>query len=434
MYLWLGVTFLFTAGAGFLIGQYAASPLVSIGLLVLAALLFAQLFFGRLHRSSDLRVQSLHDGIKSLLDRDYSLTLAGSDEDELDRAIKSYNELNRQLRVERMDLMQRELMLHSVIQSANVALVLTNSKEVVNYSNVTARKLFADGDKLEGQHLSTLCQNVSPTLAAMTRSQSDGLFDIVIDGHKEIFHLSRRRFVLNNIPNYLYLYKQLTKEFTRQEVDTWKKVIRVISHELNNSLAPIKSLCHTGSGFAEKTDQAERLKDIFSTISNRAEHLHQFIDQYAGFSRLPKPNIVPVKWHDFVANLQNFCEFRLDGELPEMLATFDPIQVEQVVINLVKNANESGSAPEAVRLHIEQSAADSWIRIEDSGTGLDDEQMEKALLPFYSTKRQGTGLGLPLCREIIEGHDGRLRLINKESGGLIAVVKLPVQRAITANT
>jgi len=365
-----------------------------------------------------------------LLDRDYSLNLANTGDHHFDELLATYNKLNLQLRDDRQELMQRELMLHSVIQSAAVAMILTNAKGVITYSNMAARKLLADGDKIDGRELIQVCGDVSDTLKTVTLNNKDGVFDLTIDGEKEIFYLNKHKFVLNNQINYLYLYKQFTKEFNRQEVDTWKKVIRVISHELNNSLAPIKSLCHSGQVLAKKLDNSEKLEEILGVVSNRAEHLHQFIDQYADFARIPKPNIAATKWQGFIESLKAMSEFRLIGELPDRVANFDPIQIEQVIINLIKNAHESGSPPEDVTLEIQQDLEHCWIRIEDGGTGLEDVQIEKALLPFYSTKRYGTGLGLPLCREIVEGHGGQIRLLNKEEGGVAAVIKLPLLQVV----
>lgn len=401
-------------------------PWLGILALAFAATLASLLVINRFNLVSRQRIQALEDGLRSLLDRDYSLGIANSDRDSLSGVIAAYSRLNETLRDERIESLQRELLLNNVIQAASVALVLTNAKGVITYSNTTARSLLIeDSTRLEGRSLLPLCRALSESLATVTASGSDGLFEMLIDGQREIFHLTRRKFTLNNQVNYLYLYKQLTREFTQKEVDTWKKVIRVISHELNNSLAPIKSLCHSGLRLAESSEKSERLADVFNTIRNRTLHLHNFIDQYADFARLPKPKLTTVDWQEFIGNIRGICEFNLIGSLPGEPGTFDEIQIEQVVINLLKNARESGSREEDIQLQVEQDKEYSWVRIEDSGPGMNAGQIQQALLPFFSTKRNGTGLGLPLCREIIEGHGGRLRLIDKESGGLIAVLRLP---------
>ena len=113
-------------------------------------------------------------------------------------------------------------------------------------------------------------------------------------------------------------------------------------------------------------------------------------------------------------------------DVPQGAADFDPVQMEQVLINLLKNAAESGSPAGEIRLRVLQNNKEILIAVEDRGSGMNAEQMQLALLPFYSTKRSGTGLGLPLCREIIEAHGGSFNLFNRQGGGLAVTCKLPV--------
>jgi signal transduction histidine kinase len=199
----------------------------------------------------------------------------------------------------------------------------------------------------------------------------------------------------------------------------------VISHELNNSLAPISSLSNSARVLLKKGGDPERLDDIFSSISSRSSHLHEFIEQYARFARLPKPRVRPVDWPLFIADLKKFCEFRLIGEIPEIPIQFDPVQMEQVLINLLKNARESGSPAEEICLRILSADEAVLIAVEDRGPGMEESEMTQAFLPFYSTKRKGSGLGLPLCREIVEAHGGSFRLTSRPEGGLAAVCRLP---------
>jgi nitrogen fixation/metabolism regulation signal transduction histidine kinase len=240
--------------------------------------------------------------------------------------------------------------------------------------------------------------------------------------------VSQRRFVLNAQEHRLVLLKQLTRELAAQEVAVWKKVIRVIAHELNNSLAPISSLANSGlmlSRASEEGAGAARLERVFTTIADRAAHLATFIDGYARFAKLPKPRISNVEWKHFIGRLEGATTFRLAAPLPAGIARFDATQFEQVLINLLKNAAESGSAPEAIELAV-RATSDGWLlEIFDRGTGLSEDTLRDALIPFYSTKPSGTGLGLTLCREIIEAHGGRLSIANRQGGGAIVALWLP---------
>ena len=370
-------------------------------------------------------LQALLGGISSLRDNDFSVSIAETRRDELGELVGMYNELGAVMRDERQDLFQRELLLDTVIQSTPLALVLCNSRGAIVYSNTAARRLFLNGRRLEGRAFDDLLESVpAPMRVAVARGR-DGLFSVETDTDQDTYHLSQREFVLNAQPHQLYLFKRLTREINRQEVATWKKVIRVIGHELNNSLAPISSLAHSGALVLKDPDQG-RLAEIFATIEERSNHLKEFIDGYARFAKLPQPRVADVDWGEFTNRLHQALTFKLRSDLPESSGRFDAVQIEQVLINLIKNAHESGSAENKVELEIAVNSRDQVIRVLDRGAGMSEQVLRSALLPFYSTKQKGSGLGLPLCREIIEAHGGRLNLANRRDGGLIVEFSLPV--------
>jgi signal transduction histidine kinase len=218
--------------------------------------------------------------------------------------------------------------------------------------------------------------------------------------------------------------KRLTRELSRQEVSTWKKLIRVLSHELNNSLGPLSSLAHSGAEIARRGDYAS-LPQVFSAIGERAEHLHQFVSGYATFAKLPAPRSERVPWEQFIADLRGQQSFVQSSALPELAGWFDRGQVEQALINLIKNAHEAGGPSDDVELWIVCVAGSQRIEVRDRGSGMSQTVLAQALLPFYSTKRSGTGLGLALAREIAEAHGGRIQLANRDGGGLIVALDLP---------
>ena len=379
----------------------------------------------RFMRPINLLITALDDGVASFQDGDFSISLNSQREDELGSLVRHYNAAGDILRRERQNLYQRELLLDAVIQSTPWALVLTNARDQVVYSNLAARQLFNAGRKLEGHAFPALLQKAPDTLREAVENGRDGMFSVSRNGEDEIYYLSRERFTLNAQRHDLHIFKQLTRELNRQEVAIWKKVIRVISHELNNSLAPISSMAHSGRILSRDPDPA-RLENVFASIEERALHLKNFIDGYARFAKLPAPRIESVAWEPFLASLRDLAPFSLEGPLPRGSAHFDPTQMQQVLINLLKNAHESGSPEAAVTLSLRQDAEGLRLDLADAGSGMAPEVLEQALLPFYSTKQSGTGLGLPLCREIIEAHGGRLSLANRAGGGLMVSIWLPM--------
>ncbi|HJP99177.1 MAG TPA: ATP-binding protein [Rhodanobacteraceae bacterium] len=373
-------------------------------------------------------LRALSGSVASYRDGDFSISLRTRRRDELGQLIEAHNELGHALRAQRQDLVQRELLLDTVVQHSPTALVLTDARDHIIYANVAARHLFNEGKNPVGMEFAELLDACPEPMRQALAASEDSLFGVEMGDDEEYFHLSRRDFRLQGRPHRLYLVQRMTRELSRQEVAVWKRVIRVISHELNNSLAPISSLAHSGAVLARRNDLT-RLPEVFEGIGERVRHLHSFTSGYASFAKLPQPNPAPVAWGAFLDALRMHCEFRLVGEVPADPGYFDAAQIEQVLINLIKNAHESGSAADEVTVAIQHVARNWRIEVADLGPGMSDTVLAQALLPFYSTKRSGTGLGLALAREIIEAHGGRIGLANREGGGLRVAVTLPGQRS-----
>ncbi len=378
--------------------------------------------------------RALAGSINTYRDGEFNFGVHWHSHDEVGELVQAHALLGEVLRQQRQDLAQRELLLDTMVQNTPVAMLLSadggDGVRRVVYSNLAARKLLNDGRRLEGLRVDELMDALPAELREAITRGGDSLF-AVADGNDEdeeqIYHLSRRNFSLNGRRHELLLVRLLTPELRRQEVQTWKKVIRVISHELNNSLAPIASLAHSGAELVRR-GRHERLGEVFSTIEERARHLEGFIRGYARFAKLPQPQLQTVAWGEFLARLQRQISFELEGTNAELRARVDPAQMEQALLNLLKNAHEAsgeGDASDDVRVRLLRLPG--WTRLEvlDRGPGMNDAVLENALLPFYSTKRNGTGLGLALCREIVEAHGGRLSLQNRSEGGLCVAVMLP---------
>ena len=369
-------------------------------------------------------IRAVADGIGSLKDRDFSVSVTVTGPDEIGDLTDEYNSLGDSLRRERLNLYQRELLLDTVVQTTPLALVLTNANDSIVFGNIAARQLFRAGRKIEGLKFAEILAGAPQPMRDAVESGVDTLFTVSEGAEAEIFHVSNRPFTLNSQPHRLLLFKQLTREMAAQEVAIWKKVIRVIAHELNNSLAPITSLAHSGQALAGAPN-AERLARVFSTIEERASHLATFIDGYARFAKLPRPRPAAVDWRPLLAGLKDSLSFRVLEPLPKGAGWIDAPQIEQVLINLVKNAIESGSPEDEVTLGVAERNGGVAIEVRDRGGGLTEEVLRDALLPFYSTKPKGTGLGLTLCREIVDAHGGRLSIANREGGGAVVTVWLP---------
>ncbi len=404
--------------------HWLTTPTGALLLTLLAITATALLASGWLVRPWLRTLRAVETEVASYRDGDFSFSLAPGGNGTLGDLISAHNALGQALRDKHQQLVQRELMLDTMVQKSPQALVLVDDHDRITFANIAARKLLNKGTSMQGTSFTALCRALPDSMHEAIVRGGDGVFAVELDGETESFQVSLRRFMLQGRSHALYLFRRLTRELSRQEVASWKRVIRVISHELNNSLGPISSLAHSGRELVRR-GRHDRLEGVFDSISDRASHLHQFIDGYARFARLPAPRIEAVAWPSFVTSLARHCQFRLVGTLPDADGHFDPAQIEQALINLVKNAHESGSAPDAVELVVRTGPHRLVIEVSDRGPGMTDTALAQALLPFYSTKRSGTGLGLALAREIAEAHDGNLRLANRAGGGLQVTLSMP---------
>lgn len=414
-------------------------------LLALPAVLFLLRFVTHpLNRT----LNALESGLLNFRDGDFSISLATKRSDQLGQLTKLYNEVGEILRRERAHIYQRELLLDTVIQSSPQSLLLVDQGDHIIYANSSARHLLNNGKPIQGLTLERLLPSCPQELADAIEKKEDGLFSYSDGDNTQTMHIGNSTFVLNAQRHRLIVIREMTRELTRAEVQVWKKVIRLISHELNNSLAPISSMAHSGKLLAQQPNKsagtdldaegapevsardganhkAEALEKVFDIIAERCRHLTEFTQGYARFAKLPAPSCETVQWRQLTDRLAPLHQFTLRGELPARPGYFDPVQIEQALLNLFKNAAEAGSDSAHTELQITADGRGQEIIVRDRGCGMSEKVLQQALLPFYSTKPQGVGLGLALCREIVDAHDGHIQLHNRPGGGLQINLWLP---------
>ena len=363
----------------------------------------------------------------SLKDRDFSVSVTRATRDEMGELVDVYNGLGDKLRVERQSLYQRELMLDTVIQTTPLALVLTNDADAVLYSNTTARQLFGEGRKLEGETLLAL-----PRRGARAAARG---------------HRARRRHAVH--------------ARARRRAAGVSRVAAALPAERPAAPAAAAQAAHArdqfaGGGHLEEGDPRDRARaeqfpgaDLLAGAFRPDPRACAARPRAAAAACSPPSKIArgisPASSRVMRSSrscrshgsrrcpgtcCSNGCApwsaFTLAGPLPQRAASFDTAQIEQALINLLKNARESGSERRRTsswRCHSPRRGSPS--KCATAARGSRGAALENALVPFYSTKETGTGLGLTLCREIVEAHGGRLRIANREGGGAV-VAWLPM--------
>jgi two-component system, NtrC family, nitrogen regulation sensor histidine kinase NtrY len=245
------------------------------------------------------------------------------------------------------------------------------------------------------------------------------------------YEVRRFGFRQDGRPNQLLAITDLSRALREEERQAWQRLIRVLGHELNNSLAPIKSMSGTLAGMVARDTLPDDWRDDLgaglSVIADRADALSRFVARYSALARLPPPRRQPVELRELLQRVVAL-EQRLPVQLQpgEPLAVeVDPDQLEQALINLVKNAVEA-ALPERGEVEVSAVRGDSGvlIAVRDSGLGL--SATDNLFVPFFTTKPGGSGIGLVLAQQIVEGHGGRLTLANREDRrGCVATIVLP---------
>jgi len=411
------------AGAASALGASPATVVLAVlALGVPGAFLLSSLAARPLERVA----AALRDGVQGLQAGDYSLRLVPGRTDEVGQLVDVYNAIADALGRERSELRQRELLLDTMLESSDVAIILANAVDRIIYGSRAARRLFGRDRRIEGRALRDLVAACPEPLHAALASGDDSLVTVELGEAEESFHVSRRTFELNSRRHTLVMLRHVTPELRRQEVAIWKKVIRIIGHEIGNSLAPVRSLVHSAKLIRRGAGEPERLDSILDTIDESASRLHRFVEGYARFARLPEPRLEDVDLPSFLAQLQAIEPFRLAEPVPRRVVGIDSAQIQQALINLLKNAREAGSPPDDVEIAVDELPEGGvGIRVADRGRGMSPETLAKSVLPYYSTKRDGSGLGLALSREIVEAHGGRLHIANRKGGEVEVTCTLP---------
>ena len=408
-------------------------------LMLLGAIGFVSLLLGAALRDHIVRpLQTLANVVGALREEDYSFRARlAVQNDALGELSLEINTLADLLAKHRTGVIETEALLQRVVEEVDIPIFAFDPANKLRLVN-------SAGEKLLQRPSAQLIGRASSELAvedALT-CENETLVELHFSGNARWF-VRRSSFRQQGVPHTLVVLSDVSRALREEERRAWQRLIRVMGHELNNSLAPIKSIAGSlNARLADANLDEDHRADFergLAIIEARAASLNRFLQAYRQLAQLPAPSMQRVAIAELVkrvAALENRVRVSIEPG-PQISLLADPDQLEQMLINLLRNAAdaviEARNSPNGAK---PQAAADvvcTWksadndvlLTIEDSGPGLMNPA--NVFVPFYTTKPQGSGIGLVLCRQIAEGHGGSLELANRaEQHGCIVKVRLPM--------
>jgi PAS domain S-box-containing protein len=372
-------------------------------------------------------LQTLSNMLAALREGDFSLRarLERSD-DALGLALLEINLLGDTLRSQRLGAMEATALLRAVMAEIDVAIFAFDALDALRLVNRAGERLLGQPfERLAGRSAQAL------GLAPMLTGESPRVHDSVFPGGSGRWEVRRTTFRQDGRPHSMLVVADVSKTLREEELLAWQRLVRVLSHEINNSLAPIKSIAGSLQGILDRAadagDAGDDIRRGLGVIGSRADALSRFMSSYARLARLPAPrrqSVAVGPWVRRVAALETRLAVAvLEG--PELAVQADGDQLDQALINLVRNAADAALTTGGA-VEIDWVADDSSIeiRVWDDGPGL--PSTANLFVPFFTTKPDGSGIGLVLCRQIAEAHGGMLSLENRPQGrGCVARLRLP---------
>jgi two-component system nitrogen regulation sensor histidine kinase NtrY len=408
----------------------------TLGFLVVVFLIFMGMLVEQIVRP----LQTMANVVAALREGDYSFRARGSQRTgALGELALEVNQLADMLQAQRLSELEATVLLRNVVLAMDAPVLAFDRASKLRLINPAAERLLElTAEGALGRHASDL--HLAQFLRQPDQAEADrGIIAIGVKGKAGRWMVRRSTFRQRGVPHTLLIFSNVSAALREQERQAWQRLIRVLGHEINNSLTPIKSI----AGTLRSRVQAKEMADgpdfdrALKIIESRADSLNRFVQAYRQVAQLPQPVLRKASLRPLMERV-TALESRVPVQLepgPEVLLEMDPDQVEQLMINLIRNAAEAALARSSELAHalpeVRPEVKVSWradgevveILVTDNGTGLSN--LSNLFVPFYTTKAGGSGVGLTLVRQICEAHGGTIDLTNRLDGpGCQAHVRL----------
>ena len=372
-------------------------------------------------------LQTMTNLLAALREGDYSIRARGARQDDaLGEALLEINSLGETLRVQRLGAFEATALLRTIMAEIDVAVFTFDPERRVRLVNRAGENLLGQPiDKLLGRKASDL------GLAECLDSHEDAPLTVTFPGGSGRWGVRRSTFREHGMPHELLVLTDLSRTLREEERRAWQRLVRVLGHEMNNSLAPIKSIAASLESLLKReprpTDWQDDARSGLKSIAARADSLSRFMEAYARLARLPPPQKEHVDLGDLIRRVITL-ETRLGVSVlpgPEIKIVADATQLEQLLINLVHNAVDASlETGGKVAIGWREAADCVEVFVCDEGPGIMNPT--NLFVPFFTTKPGGSGIGLALSRQIAEAHGGTLALANRrDRTGAEALLRLP---------
>ena len=414
-------------------GNYSSGAVWTLAFLILSLWLG---FAFSLRNRVVFSLQTLSNLLAALREEDFSLRARGGrSDDAMGEVILEVNALSEVLREQRLGAMEANALLRTVMEEIDLAVFTFDNNGKLRLVNRAGERLLG---RPEERLLGFTAQELG--LGTCLEGEAAHTMELAFPGGSGRWGMRRGTFRQGGLPHHLVVLSDLSRTLRDEERKAWQRLIRVLGHELNNSLAPIQSVAQgLESGLLSAANSAELqgeasasilddLRQGLGIIRSRTEALGRFMAAYAQLARLPQPKMVPVhvtEWICRTSKLETRVKVSVDKG-PDVVISADADQLEQLLINLIRNAADASlEAGGSVKVGWSRQGSQLDVRVIDDGLGLPNTT--NLFVPFFTTKPGGSGIGLVLSRQIAEAHGGELTLANRsDARGGEARLRLPI--------
>lgn len=359
-----------------------------------------------IYRSFIYPIELLKTGKIAIQEEDLTIKYIPTGVKEIDSIIEVYNEMIEQLRKEKTRTVEQSYFLENLINQSPIAMIILGYDQEIQMINKQAIKMF-ELEHLKGLRLDAINHPLAEALLKMSLNEEK----TIKLSATELYKCQIKEIIHKGFARKFILIEDLTPEILAAEKEAYGKVIRMMAHEVNNSMGAVNSILSSINEFVFDEDSDPEMKASLEIAINRNQSLAKFTDNFAEIIRLPKPNIQSIDLHHLIEDILQLFKFQLkdsniDVEINfaiiPMIVKADPIHMQQVLSNIIKNSIEAIGQNGMIK--VESLTNPSRLIIRDNGSGIDPNIANELFTPFFSTKMNGQGIGLMLIREILIEH------------------------------